>query len=997
MANVTATNSNTLLSGTSSADSLTAAGFSGVTLVGNGGADTFNGGPSGSLVGGAGNDSFFDTVTGGGYATMVGSTGTNTYNVNSTTDTILDSGTNSVIRSSVGFDLSSSLVSGVNHLVYTSSLGASLTGTTSANSITGGSGNDTLSDGGGGNDTLIGGGGRNTYLVSTTGVRIQSSAVAGSQDTVLGSQIITSANNYSLASNLAGGVHVLTYDSVLGAGSTSLIGSTGADTISANGVDQMTLLGGGGADSLLGYSNGTLVGGSANDTLNDGGGSGVFLNGAGGTNTYYVNNVTDTLSDNGAGSVIYSSVGLDLSQATQFQGGKLHILNYTSSSGASLKGTALSDTIVGNSGDDTLDDGGLGLGDSLVGGAGRNAYFINNSGSVVNDNGGSGSIIYSSDNYDLSSTTVNTLVFNGAGYGLSLLGNASSNSIVGGSGDDTLSDGGGGTDTLRGGDGANTYLVSNATDYIVDNGSNSIVVTPFSTNLASSTSRISGVNHVEFTGTGGYLSGNNKGDSLIANGGNNTLYGAWKGSGKASTLIGGGDNNAYVIVYNWDTIIDSGSGGVIYSPGSYNLNSSLVSGVNNLVHSGSKYVAKLVGNSNAGSLIANASNDTLVGGGLNTLIGTSSLNNYTYVVNSTTDTILDSGTNSVIRSAGDYDLSSSLAGGVHFLVHTGTAGASLKSGAGADSIFSGYANDTLIDGGGADTLNGHGGTNTYIVSNANDRIIDTGRASQILTSLTNYSLGSSLVSGVRNLVYTGVAAATLSGSTGADSILGGAGADSISGGDGNDTFNGGGGSDTINGGSGFNTYIVSGNGNLIVDTGRGSVVRSSGSFDLGSSLVSGVNNLVYTGAGGATLSGSSGADSILGGAGADSISGGAGNDILQGWSGTASLHSGSDTLTGGTGADRFILSVKGQATNAYGNGSGAVASITDFQGGSTGDKLVLHDFGIGHAGSAGYQTLSGGGGILDVYTYQGTDANNLVAHMTLASGSFSWTSNATFV
>lgn len=113
----TAPSNNTLLSGSSLADTLNAAGHSGVSLVGGGGADLFYGGPLGSLVGGSGNDTFYDTVVSGGSDTIVGGAGTNVYYVNSTTDKITDAGTGSVINSSVGFNLASTNVSGVNRFI----------------------------------------------------------------------------------------------------------------------------------------------------------------------------------------------------------------------------------------------------------------------------------------------------------------------------------------------------------------------------------------------------------------------------------------------------------------------------------------------------------------------------------------------------------------------------------------------------------------------------------------------------------------------------------------------------------------------------------------------------------------------------------------------------------------------------------------------------------------------------------------------------------------
>ncbi len=1244
---------------------------------------------AGTITGGTGADSISDgglTSTLG--ATIVGGGGADTFVVSNAKDKI-SGGSGSVIQTTVAsFNLGSSLVSGVYNLLGLSTLTGTLTGSSlSAGTIQGAASGVTLNDGGVAGslgDTLIASGNTATFIVSNAKDVI---SLAGT-----GSSIISSGSYNLGSSNIqAGDINLLTYS---GSGAAVLTGNNNADTINAS------LANGDVTISGQGYGS-SIVGGQGTTTIYGYGGSTLRASALSNFSTsFIVSSADDTIFGNSSGNDVIktsfnnfnlgTSTGIGLVSgvnnlvytgtlaATLTGNGNVYesIDGSSSSLGVSISGAGLFSTLVGGSGNDCL----LGIAyNSLYGGTGFDALVSQNGVSTLNGAGGTdtfivgtttdtiignslsgslGSVVQTTaTNFNLGSSRVSgvaNLVFT-ADAAATLTGSSLSGSINGfaSSENETLSDGGSGQaiDTLIGGGGSNTYLVSNANDYIQDAGTNSTLITPFSTNLASSNTRISGINNLQYTGTFGALSGNNNGDSLIADGGNNTLYGAWNGSGKASTLIGGGLNNTYVIVYNWDTIIDTGSGGVINAPGSYDLNSSLVSGVNNLVHSGSKYVAKLVGNSNAGSLIANASNDTLVGGGQNTMIGASAHNTYTYIVNSSTDTILDSGTNSVIRSAGEYDLSSSLAGGVNTLVHTGASGVSLTANNGACSIFSGYANDTLIDGGGACTLNGYGGTNTYIVSNANDRIIDAGKASQILTSLATYTLNSSLISGVSNLVFTGLGDASLSGNTLANSIVGGSGndtlsdggggtdtlvggtgantyiissardsitdsgsesiirsavglnlgsslisgvsnlvytgtagaslagssnSDSIVGGGGNDTLSdGGGGSDTLVGGAGANTYIVTSTNDLVMDSGSGSVIRSTVGFNLGSSLISGVNKLVYTGGAGASLIGSASSDSIVGGSGndtlsdggggsdtlvggggantyfvssamdkitdtglgsvintalssfnlgsslisgvnnlvytgsgnttlfgnsnanildasaassgvslsggagkdtllggsgndtligngasslvggagantyvvssaadsindtgsggvirssvgfslgsslvsgvnnlvytgsgnvslvgnssANSITGSAGKDTIQGWFGTAASNTASDTLSGGAGSDSFILSAAGQTNNAYGNGTGAVAKITDFQGGSTGDKLVLHNFGTGHAGSSGYQTLSGGSGVLDVYSYQGTDSNQLVAHLTLASGTFSWSANASFV
>lgn len=353
----------------------------------------------------------------------------------------------------------------------------------------------------------------------------------------------------------------------------------------------------------------------------------------------------------------------------------------------------------------------------------------------------------------------------------------------------------------------------------------------------------------------------------------------------------------------------------------------------------------------------------------------------------------------MIRSSVGFNLGSFLVSGVNKLVYTGAGDAILSGGSGSDSIVGGAGNDTLSDGGrGSDTLVGGTGANTYIVSSSTDRITDAGSGSVIRTALSSYSLSSALVSGVNNLLYSGSGNASLLGNTKPNiinasaatsgvSLNGGTGKDTLLGGSGNDTLVGNG-SASLVGGVGANTYIVSSVADSINDIGSGGVIRSSVGFSLGSSLVSGVNNLVYTGTGNVSL---------VGNTSANSITGSSGKDTIQGWSGSAASNSASDTLSGGSGADNFILSAALQTDNAYGNGSGAVAKITDFQGGSTGDKLLLHNFGTGHAGSSGYQTLSGGLGVLDVYSYLGADPSHLVAHVTLASGTFSWGSNASFV
>jgi len=197
------------------------------------------------ITGGAGND----TLDGGGGAdTLVGGAGNDTYVVNNAGVTITEAaggGTDTVRTSLTTYTLGANL----ENLTYTGAGKFTGTGNTDANLITGGAGNDTLSDGGGtGIDTLIGGAGNDIYNVSVAG-DIITEAAGGGTDTVR-----TTLGSYTLGANLEN----LTF--------------TGAGNFTGTGNGQAnTLTGGAGNDTLDGGLNAaggvdTLVGGAGDDT-----------------------------------------------------------------------------------------------------------------------------------------------------------------------------------------------------------------------------------------------------------------------------------------------------------------------------------------------------------------------------------------------------------------------------------------------------------------------------------------------------------------------------------------------------------------------------------------------------------------------------------------------------------------------------------------------------------------------------------------------------------
>ena len=185
--------------------------------------------------------------------------------VNSTRDRIIDSGGVNTIQSSVSFDLGSTQVSGVNNLIYTSSIGGVLKGNAAANSITGAEGDDTLY--GGGNDTLIGAGGIDIYVVNST------------SDTIVdtgGFNLVFSSVSYDLSSAQVSGVNYLLYNGTAGgllkgnAANNYLWGAQGNDSISA----------GAGNDTLQAFAkNGGVIqnGNFETDVMTGGDGADTFV------------------------------------------------------------------------------------------------------------------------------------------------------------------------------------------------------------------------------------------------------------------------------------------------------------------------------------------------------------------------------------------------------------------------------------------------------------------------------------------------------------------------------------------------------------------------------------------------------------------------------------------------------------------------------------------------------------------------------------------------
>ena len=102
----------------------------------------------------------------------------------------------------------------------------------------------------------------------------------------------------------------------------------------------------------------------------------------------------------------------------------------------------------------------------MYGGAGNDAYFLDNIGDVVVENANEGSdTVYATANYRLGANVEYLVLLGGAVQGY---GNALSNAIYG-TGADNLLDGDAGANSMYGGAGNDAYFLDNIGDVVVEN------------------------------------------------------------------------------------------------------------------------------------------------------------------------------------------------------------------------------------------------------------------------------------------------------------------------------------------------------------------------------------------------------------------------------------------------------------------------------------------------------------------------------------------------
>lgn len=807
-----------------------------------------------------------------------------------------------------------------------SALGDTITGSSVANVLLGGDGDDTLRgfgatgvdiiDGGLGNDTVsfdyIAANGVNVNFTTldvngyyTVYDRVSAAAISQVKgvETFHGSGLVdtvTGDNNANIIYGFAG-------NDVINSGS-------GADTV-YGGANDDTLNGGDNDDSVYGETGlDTISGGLGNDMLY-GGDDNDTINGDGGNDTLDGGNGTDIANYyNQAG--ITGSLTIDLRTP-----GNLFIAH-----GAETDTLLNIERIVGSQ-----------FADTFHGSAG-NDHYTENAGSTSND------LVYASlgaDTFDVgggtdtinyvnatTGVTVSLIATSGSGWGTqtltafenvtgsdhadTLTGNDSANIILGGLGNDIIAtrlandtvDGEGGTDTVTYSWLTTATVVTNLN--ILDGSGYFTITVGAKADLARNVENITGGSmNDSITGdvNANVIDGGGGNDTINSGSGNDTVLG---GAG-TDTLSGGNGNDIIDGGADTDTVNYGTQAGATAI--SFNL-STVVGGYSDVTISGLAETDRIVnveiiyGTAGIDTMTGNASANTFYGGGNNDIISGGAGN----------DSLHGEDGNDTINGDDNDD--------------------TLSGGNGNDTINGGNNNDTLFGGAGDDALDGGSGTDYADYSDAS--VTTAVNASLLTLTATGTSSGMDTFTGIENLrgsAHNDTLAGdnnnnTFFGMAGDDDIRGNDGIDTINGGDGADTLRGGDGNDVINGDAG-NDVLIGGVGNDTMDGGTGSqdaADYSSSTAFITANLSLASNNVADGLAGTDTVTniekiiGSDYNDLFTDAATVNNVfEGGAGDDTF--YAGTNAT-AGSNTYSGGADSDTIDYSSFGSALTGTINSTG---------------------------------------------------------------------------
>ena len=905
-----------------------------------------------------------------GADTLDGGAGDDVYVVDSVRDVILDSGGEDLVRAFLSWTLDAFLEG----LVLEEEAGAAratgnaddngISGNSFANLISGGAGNDRLR-GGGGNDTSVGGAGDDTYTDVAIGDVVVEAAGGGID------HVYAFAEEYVLAAN----VERLTLgDPDLGINGPGVIGWGNAldNGIGGNGNSNL-LYGLAGDDKIVGgidldmtdlfFDTDTMVGGIGNDTYEVDSVDDYVLE--------LANEGTDTIEARISFALPAWVENLTLLvDATALQGRGNDLANRIEGNAENnlLEGYGGNDSLIGGAGDDTL-----------RGGRGNDTYEVNSLLDVVQEAADSGLdevvLLAETDTTPfVLADFVERLILRGPGDLQQAVGNASNNYIAGGAESRNLLNGGGGTDTLVGGTKDDTYVIDSTADVIVE-------VADGGKDWLRSSITVSALlpvlENIELTGSANLnATGNLLDNRILGNSGTNVLAGLagndfLDGGAGADTLNGGAGDDTYIIDDAGDVVLEAGGRDMVVSSLALDLTASAallqveaghLSGSADVALGGNALSNVLVGNTGSNLVEGLGGNDWLSGGagGVDTLIG--GAGDDTYNVSSAGTQVTENpgeGRDLVVTTAlATYTLGAALDDLRMVSASAVTAIGNIL----ANRISTDRGNDSLNGGAGNDTLVGGAGDDTYGVDSTLDVVVEiAGAGVDLVISSATYVLSAH----VEGLELTGINNLNGTGNALANSITGNDGNNVLDGGAGNDTLDGGAGADTLRGGLGEDVFEDVDSADVVVGGAGIDTVRTALAAY---TLLGDVENLEFTGAGAATLTGNALNNRIVGGGALDTLVGLGGNDYLDGGVGP-------DQMDGGLGNDTYVVDDAGDLVTDAGGidtiiGKLAVVALTG--GYAAIDNLVSGidtDFtGTGNAGAnllvggAGDDSLDGGAG-----------------------------------
>lgn len=340
------------------------------------------------------------------------------------------------------------------------------------------------------------------------------------------------------------------------------------------------LFGFNGNDTIYAYSGAdSLHGGPGNDYLDGGSGIDTLIGGLG-DDAYVVDAAGDNIVEglNEGVDTVHSTVSYAL-------GSNVEYLVLSGTGDISGTGNALDNLIFGNSGVNTL-----------AGGAGSDAYIVQNAGDTVIEGVGEGTdTVLSSVSFNLGAN-VEHLTLTGTTGGLVGTGNGLNNTLV--------SNGAVLGNSLIGGDGNDTYVVRSVNDVVTETlaGGTDIVTAEVSFGLGTN------VEHIFLLGFG----------NLDATG--NELQNVIVGNLGANTLSGGLGDDIYFVQATGATIVEQAAQGrdTVFNSVTMVLDANVedmrMQGVANINGTGNGFDNVLTGNAGNNILNGGAGADTLAGG-----------------------------------------------------------------------------------------------------------------------------------------------------------------------------------------------------------------------------------------------------------------------------------------------------------------------------------------------------------------------------------------------